>query len=524
MDDEVDNSCGATQRIRFVIKGDNSTLFTSSDMGPTSPAETFNVSVSGYSTLELIVEQLDNNACDHADWLDPTLYCGAAPSCTTAPPMPTNVTASPATINSGSSSTLSATCAVGTPNWSTGVASNSITVSPTSTTNYSVTCVNASCPPSNQVNIGVIVNTGACSAVTNNLVMGTWNVTGHQLVARYFNNQYWLTQRIGTNPDAFVVRGSGMLQRNDVSLTNGSYYNVVGCFAWQYSNWGSLQNPSISTFTTPAGYSVGYEPDGTIFYTATTGGGTGNNCTNTYVTNAWASATIGYGTNPKIGLRHDGGAMVIGGTNYTQGIGTHAASEIVYTFSNNPYAYFKADVGRDAGANGCNCGGQTIIFKVYNHTTGELIGGPISKTINQGASDMTVPITGLSAIRLVVEDGGDGNYGDWANWGNARFTCTNNNARQVAEQIPTEESIKGLEIFPNPTNDKLTTKFSLAEASKVSFDIVDMQGRKFESYQYVGEAGNHTFIIDVSKLNLGSYLLRGVVGNKLEIKKFVIER
>jgi Secretion system C-terminal sorting domain/NPCBM/NEW2 domain len=142
---------------------------------------------------------------------------------------------------------------------------------------------------------------------------------------------------------------------------------------------------------------------------------------------------------------------------------------------------------------------------------------------------MTVPISGVSSLKLVVEDGGDNNWGDWADWANARVECPNNNLRQGVEQMLQEETIQGLEISPNPTNDKLTVKFSLTESSKVSFDIVDMQGRMLggdipQNYQYKGEAGIHTFIMDVSKLNVGSYLLRGVLGTKLEVKKFVIER
>ena len=112
------------------------------------------------------------------------------------------------------------------------------------------------------------------------------------------------------------------------------------------------------------------------------------------------------------------------------------------------------------------------------------------------------------------------------------FNCTGGNCgSRIAtkeevkslEAIP-EEIIEGLTIFPNPTNDKLTIKFSLAEASKVSFEIIDIQGRNLENYNYKGKAGLHTFIIDVSKLNAGNYILRGLLGTKLEIKKFVVEQ
>jgi hypothetical protein len=101
--------------------------------------------------------------------------------------------------------------------------------------------------------------------------MGTWNVTGHQLVAKYYHNQWWLVQRIASNPEKFLVRGSEMLTRGDVTLTNGSYSSLVGCFAWTYSAYGGLGTPNSTQFPTPSGWQYGTEPDGTPFYTSTGG-------------------------------------------------------------------------------------------------------------------------------------------------------------------------------------------------------------------------------------------------------------
>jgi Secretion system C-terminal sorting domain len=101
--------------------------------------------------------------------------------------------------------------------------------------------------------------------------MGTWNVTGHQLVAKYYNGQYWLVQRIATGPEKFLVRGSEMLTRSDVTLANSSYSSLVGCFGWTYSGYGGLQPPTSAQFATPAGWQYGTEPDGTPFYTSTGG-------------------------------------------------------------------------------------------------------------------------------------------------------------------------------------------------------------------------------------------------------------
>jgi hypothetical protein len=532
IDDEADNCNCGTQKVQFKVYVDDVLQFTSPLMGTTDAAYPHpnqapqSINVVGANTLRLEVNDGgDNLYGDHADWLDAILYCGSPPSCTVAPPAPTNVSASPSAIIAGSSSTLAATCATGVVTWSTG-AGNTITVSPTSSTTYTAKCVSGTCPPSGIVSVGVTVSTGSCSVVTDGLVMGTWNINSqsYPLVARFFNGQYWLTQRNGTNPDNFVVRGSEMLQRSDVSLVNSSYSGLIACFAWQYSNNGGLAGPT--NFSTPSGYTLYYSQDGTPYYQVS---GVQPSCTNTDLGNgSYASAAIN--PPPKVNAKQDGTTPIkINTTSYTKGIGTHAFSEIIYTLGNHNFTNFKASVGRDFASYGCNCGGQTVVFKVYDNTTGTLIGGPVIKGINQNATDMTVPISGVSSLKLVVEDGGDNNWGDWADWANARVECPNNNLRQGVEQMLQEETIQGLEIFPNPTNDKLTVKFSLPESSKISFDIVDMQGRMLagdvpQNYQYKGESGIHTFIMDVSKLNVGSYLLRGVLGTKLEVKKFVVER
>ena len=455
----------------------------------------------------------------------PFCTCGTPPTCTTAPPVPTNVNSSPQTISSGGNSTLSATCATGVVVWNTGQTANSITVSPTTTTSYNAKCVSGSCPVSNTVSVGVTVNSSGCSGFANGTVMGTWTVTGQPLVARFFHGQYWLTQRAGTSPDVFVVRGSRMLQRSDVSLSNGSYYNMVNCFAWTYSDYGSLQNPPSTTFPTPSGYSLSYSQDGTMIYTANSGGGSGSGCTDTYVSNNWASATIGDGSGPKIGQNYQGGTMNINETTYSQGIGTHAGSEIVYNLGSHSYANFKASVGRDVSSYSCNCGGQTIVFKVYNHSTGVLIGSstnnPVTKTINQSASDMVVPISGVSSIRLVVEDGGDQIWGDWANWGKARFTCAGSNFREAA--ITPEQWFW---VSPNPNDGKFIAKVNLKMPQSVQLYLSDIKGNIIKEYSFVGVEGINNFEINIQyKITIESiYNIRCQVCEVSDSKRVVIEK
>jgi len=154
--------------------------------------------------------------------------------------------------------TLSTSCSTGSPKWSTNATTNSITVTATaSPVTYSVTCQGSSCTTSASVSITVTgVPSGPCSVLTDGLVMGTWTVTNHPLIARYFHNKWWLIQRIGTSPERFIVRASEMLSRSDVTLNDPGYSSLVSCFEWQYSDYGGLVPPATpSVFAVPPGYS-----------------------------------------------------------------------------------------------------------------------------------------------------------------------------------------------------------------------------------------------------------------------------
>ena len=89
--------------------------------------------------------------------------CSIGNTCTTAPPTPTNLLASPSTITTtnGSSSLSASACSGGTLTWYKASDNTTVTspVSPTSTTNYYAKCIVSGCPPSNpSANVTVAVN------------------------------------------------------------------------------------------------------------------------------------------------------------------------------------------------------------------------------------------------------------------------------------------------------------------------------------------------------------------------------
>ena len=254
---------------------------------------------------------------------------------------------------------------------------------------------------------------------------------------------------------------------------------------------------------------------------------TSTNCTNRYLTAGEAVyASTGYGT-VNTNLNQAGTAMKIGGatqnstpTTYVFGVGTHASSEIIYELGSHSFTKLKADVGRDWNAYFCNCGGQSIVFKVINDTNGQVLAGPISKTIWQTATPIEATITGISRIKLIVEDGGDQPSGDWANWANARLECPSVNMREAA--ITPEEWFW---VSPNPNDGKFIAKVNLKTPQSVQLYLSDIKGNIIKEYTFVGVEGMNNFEINIQdKITIESiYNIRCQAGEASDSKRVIIE-
>jgi len=524
-DDEADNGSDLG-KIQFSIKTDGSTVWTSGVHGNTTGAESFSVNVAGKSTLELIADKYnDENYYDHANWMDVYLSGGGGTPCTNT--APTGISASPTSHNSGGgNTTLSASCSSGaTVQWNTGHTGNSVTVFTGSTTTYTAKCVSGSCSESSPVSVTVTVSSsGSCSAITNDLVMGYWTVTGHALVAKYFHGSWWLVQKINNSPEQFVVRASEMLTRSDVNLTNSTYATVVSCFAYTYSDYGGLYSPNSTQFPTPSGYSIGYEPGGQPYYTLS--GTPPVGCTDAYLTNSWtyASAAGSTGSIPKIGQSFDGNAMTMGSVNYStsypgSGIGTHATSEIIYDLgSSHSYTHFKSTVGKD---NESVCGEDRMVFKVYNNATNALLAtSPVVGTPSYGlpqTADMSVDITGVRYLKLVVEDGGDNIYCDHANWARARLACS-----ASGRMAATDTTF--FTVYPNVNQGEFTVKLDLQTDSEVTISLISSTGAVYKEESYKGTKGQNALKFNAGKVMTGLYHVRVSTRERVETKTVMIEK
>lgn len=124
----------------------------------------------------------------------------------------------------------------------------------------------------------------------------------------------------------------------------------------------------------------------------------------------WASATVGWGTIQK-NLSIKGNPLMLRGTTYASGIGTHAASQIVYNL-NGQYSAFVSDVGVDDEVNGQG----SVIFQVIGDGTVLFNSGVLT-----GASPVVhvnVSLAGVQQLTLVATNGIansiDYDHADWA--------------------------------------------------------------------------------------------------------------
>lgn len=81
----------------------------------------------------------------------------------------------------------------------------------------------------------------------------------------------------------------------------------------------------------------------------------------------------------------------------------------------------------------------------------------------------------------------------------------------------------GLKAYPNPTSDLLNINIKLENASDVTFDIIDFQGRRVQTDQF-DNVQSGTVLINTSALSSGTYLLNIRTDEGTKTQKIVIAR
>ena len=154
---------------------------------------------------------------------------------------------------------------------------------------------------------------------------------------------------------------------------------------------GSSANSAVATVTTPAKQTVTFLSDLTA-----------------------VSATSGYGTVQK-DTSISGNPLTLAGTTYAKGIGTHAASTIVYNLA-GAYTTFVSTVGVDDEENGKGTG--SVDFQVIGDGKVLFDSGVLT---NGQVANIAVSVAGVKQLTLVATNGVAGSIDyDHADWANAQ--------------------------------------------------------------------------------------------------------
>lgn len=84
-------------------------------------------------------------------------------------------------------------------------------------------------------------------------------------------------------------------------------------------------------------------------------------------------------------------------------------------------------------------------------------------------------------------------------------------------------TIESVEIYPNPTDDKLNVEFEVRKLSAISFKIYNLLGQSVLSHQKTFSAGHSKQQFDVSELVSGIYFLDLKNGNQSATYKIVVQ-
>ena len=494
-----------------------------------------------------------------------TVNCtGGSGGCT--PPAAPNLSANPASINGGQSSTLSASGCGGAVSWNTNQTGNSITVSPAQTTTYTATCSANGCT-SGSGSVTVTVNGG----VGGNCATGNFN--GHFDYANFNSFSGWALDQNNFGRTVNVeIRVDGQLVATVAA--NGSRPDLVGAFGnnpqaefhgWSYSipanaPWRNGTNRTASARICGATNDLNESPK-TVNCTGGSGG-----CTPPAAPNLSANpASINGGQSSTLSASGCGGT-VSWNTNQTgNSITVSPAQTTTYTATCSVNGCTSGSgsvtVTVNGGGGGCatgnfnghldyaNCGnfggwaldqnnfGRTIEVEI-------LINGQLVATIpaNQSRSDLVAAFGTPQAefhgwtynvpanapwrngtVAVVARPCGGSN-----NLINSPANVNFSNCRVGAIEDLTERRLEppllDLVLSPNPTDGQVRVETWLAEAGAVQIAVQDLTGRTAKGFDFKAKSGNFSQLLNLTDLPVGVYLLQLQTTQKRFVKKMILVR
>ncbi len=94
----------------------------------------------------------------------------------------------------------------------------------------------------------------------------------------------------------------------------------------------------------------------------------------------------------------------------------------------------------------------------------------------------------------------------------------------AGDPIVVEEVDPDLSVFPNPANDRLNLRFTVAKESAAEITVFDMAGRLLLNRKEQLAAGRQTLPLQTSRLLPGTYLVRIQTGEWTQTRKFTVVR
>ena len=205
----------------------------------------------------------------------------------------------------------------------------------------------------------------------------------------------------------------------------------------------------------------------------------------------WDSARTDYGQ-----VRKDlasGGAKIKLSVNgeekvFDKGIGTHANSEIVYNLEGKNYEYFETYVGIDRNIAQQN--NSSVIFKVYADDV-EFYNSGIMKWADD-AKLVRIPLEGVSELKIVADNAGNGNASDHASFGDAKFLILN-----AAPTLSIPKSVSTKVGYPIELNEEYSASDAedgdLTNNIEVAGEVNFNKAGKYElTYKVTDSDGNTT--------------------------------
>ncbi len=211
----------------------------------------------------------------------------------------------------------------------------------------------------------------------------------------------------------------------------------------------------------------------------------------------WTSATAGYGTVQK-DKTINGNTITLNGVTYAKGIGTHAASQIVYAL-NGQYTTFVSDVGIDDEVDKSGTG--SVDFKVLGDNGVVLFDSGVMNN-NTATKHISISVAGVQTLTLVATNGVSGIDYDHSDWAGAYLLGTP--SKPAAPSNLVAQTASSSEIDLSWTNTATNQTGFLIERSSdggATFASIATVGASITSYQDKGLQAGTTYVYRVSAVN-----------------------